>query len=268
MADVLTHVFSTFIAKGGQVNHVSSTLSSPCSALVVGDSTMSRSVLLLAALIAASRRGMKVVFFTRTQIQTLPLSVTSCLPNLSPDSLKMIKFCYPRTLEELLLQVAGLHEPENTSPTAPSLIIVDRLQNFLCGPGGGGGFHQGEQSCAAHLSALLLDTAAFLTQVLECRAPWLAPCRLLASFQPECEVGPADPGSSHPVLAVLDRYFTARCTLDRDESYAAVAAGLEDVWRVDLSGAGPMDPSDRADFTSQEWQLVVFTNGSMEFRSV
>ena len=89
MVDVLTHVFSTFIAKGGQVSHVSGGLSSPCSALVVGDSTMSRSVLLLAALTAASRRGMKVLFFTRTQIQTLPPSVTGCLPNLSPDSLKV-----------------------------------------------------------------------------------------------------------------------------------------------------------------------------------
>ena len=181
----------------------------------------------------------------------------------------MIKFCYPRTLEELLLQVAGLHEPVNTSPTAPSLVIVDRLQNFLCGPGGGGSsFHQGEQSCAAHLSALLLDTAAFLTQVLERRAPWLAPCRLLASFQPDLEAGPADPAPPHPVLAVLDRYFAARCTLERDESFAAVAAGLEDVWRVELSGACPNDQSDRTDCTSQEWQLVIFTNGLMEFRSV
>ena len=71
------------------MSHVSGGLSSPRSALVVGDSTMSRSVLLLAALTAASRRGMKVLFFTRTQIQTLPPSVTGCLPNLSPDSLKV-----------------------------------------------------------------------------------------------------------------------------------------------------------------------------------
>ena len=91
MVDVLRHVFSTFIAKGGQVSPVSGGPPSPRSALVVGDSTMSRSVLLLAALTAASsRRGMKVLFFTRTQIQTLPPSVTGCLPNLSPDSLKVI----------------------------------------------------------------------------------------------------------------------------------------------------------------------------------
>ncbi|KAG7264016.1 hypothetical protein CRUP_011345 [Coryphaenoides rupestris] len=275
MVDILTHVFSTYIAKGGQVT--SGGLWSTCSALVVGDHSLSRSVLLLAALSAASRAGMKVLYFTPTPIQSLPPSVQSCLPSLSPESLKMIKFCYPRTLEELLQQVASLHEPANTSPTAPSLLIVDRLHSFLCSPGGGGGggvggFHQGLQSCAAHLSALLHDTAAFLTQVLERQAAGLAPCRVLASFQPETEApgAPADSGALDPVLAVLDRYFPARCTLERDKGYAAAAAGLEDVWQVYLSGAGATDgtTTHHSDRTLHEWQLSVSTNGLMEFRPV
>uniref|UniRef100_A0A4W6EBY8 SWIM-type zinc finger 7 associated protein 1 n=1 Tax=Lates calcarifer TaxID=8187 RepID=A0A4W6EBY8_LATCA len=95
------------------------------------------------------------------------------------------------TVEELLQQIASLHESTNTSPTPPSLIIVDRLESFLCGPGGGShsGFHPGEQSCAAHLSALLCDTAAFLTQILEQRSTSSGPCRVIASFQSEVNTG-------------------------------------------------------------------------------
>uniref|UniRef100_A0A3P9LIU2 SWIM-type zinc finger 7 associated protein 1 n=1 Tax=Oryzias latipes TaxID=8090 RepID=A0A3P9LIU2_ORYLA len=68
---------------------------------------------------------------------------------------------------QLLLQVASLHE----SPPPPSLIVVDRLESFLRGPAGGcsTGCFSGEQSSGARLSALLCDTAAFLTQVLEQR---------------------------------------------------------------------------------------------------
>lgn len=60
-----------------------------CSTLVVGDHNMSRSVLLLSAVTAASDMGMKVVFFTQTQIQKLPAPLHHCLANRSPDSLKV-----------------------------------------------------------------------------------------------------------------------------------------------------------------------------------
>lgn len=59
------------------------------SALVVGDHSVSRSVLLLAAVTAASHIGMRVMFFTRTQIQSLPASLQKCLPSLGPQSLKV-----------------------------------------------------------------------------------------------------------------------------------------------------------------------------------
>ncbi|KAM4635318.1 ATPase SWSAP1 [Polymixia lowei] len=220
----------------------------------------------------------KVIFFTQSQIQSLPVSFQTCFPNLSPDALKKIKFSYPRTSEELLQQVACLHESDNTSPRPPSLIIVDRLEGYLRGPRGvsRAGFHHGEQSHAAHVSALLYDTAAFLTQVLEQRAPGLAPCRVIASFQPELETGQviAEPSVPDPILTALDRYFQVRCTLDPDRSYAATAAGPQEVWHIYLSGTGVTeapcagDLKDKHPGVPQEWQLAIFPNGLMEFSLV
>lgn len=69
------------------------TVSSPppttCSSLVVGDTDISRSVLLLAAVTAASEMGVRVMFFTQTQIQSLPVCLQKCVPSLSPESLKV-----------------------------------------------------------------------------------------------------------------------------------------------------------------------------------
>ncbi|XP_023272177.1 ATPase SWSAP1-like isoform X2 [Seriola lalandi dorsalis] len=213
MTDILTLVFKTFMSQTDLKKDL--TVSPPppttCGALVVGDHSVSRSVLLLAAVTAASQMGMRVMFFTQTQIQSLPASLQKCVPSLSPESLKKIKFSYPRTVEELLLQIASLHESTNTSPTPPSLIIVDRLESFLSDSRGGShsGFHPGEQSCAAHLSALLCDTAAFLTQVLEQRSSTSGPCRVIASFQSEVDPEQAggEPSATDPILDILDRYF-------------------------------------------------------------
>uniref|UniRef100_A0A8C6KPW0 SWIM-type zinc finger 7 associated protein 1 n=1 Tax=Nothobranchius furzeri TaxID=105023 RepID=A0A8C6KPW0_NOTFU len=79
-----------------------------------------------------------------------------------------------------ILQVAGLHE----SPTPPALIIVDRLEDFLSGSAGSGhvGLHSAERLSAAHLSALLCDTSAFLTHVLQQQGSSSSPCCLIASF--------------------------------------------------------------------------------------
>lgn len=56
--------------------------------LLLGDHSISRSVLLLAA-VTAAETGMKVVFFTQTKIQSLPVSLQKCFPTLSPESLKV-----------------------------------------------------------------------------------------------------------------------------------------------------------------------------------
>lgn len=61
----------------------------PCSALMVGDHRISRSLLLLAAVTAASERGIKVLFLAQTQIQSLPVFLQRCSPSLSPESLKV-----------------------------------------------------------------------------------------------------------------------------------------------------------------------------------
>ncbi|XP_029914214.1 ATPase SWSAP1 [Myripristis murdjan] len=281
MADILTHVFRTFIPEAGLTKDVKliSPSSTACSTLMVGERSVSRSVLLLAAVTAASEMDSKVFFFTQTQIQSLPVSLQSCIPNLSPETLKKIKFSYPRTVEDLLQQVASLHETVSTAPTPPSLVIVDRLEGYLHGSAGSSshtGFHQGEQSCAAHVSALLCDTAAFLTQILEQRGSSSAPCRVIASYHSELQAGSAsgELPAPDPILAVLDRYFQVRCTLDRDRSCKATAAGLQELWHIFLSGTGLTEASPakgsevRNVGVAHEWQLVIFPDGLMEFTLV
>lgn len=173
--------------------------------------------------------------------------------------------------------MASLHESINLYPSPPSLLIIDRLDGYLCGPGGGGtgGFHPGEQSLAAHLSALLCDSASFLSQLLKQRSFSAGPCRFIASFQSGVEFGKEDGEASNtdPILEVLDRYFQVRCTLDRDGSYEAAAAGLQEIWHIYFSGTQipraffPKDSENRSS-TDQEWQLLVFPDGLMEFKLV
>ncbi|XP_034750478.1 ATPase SWSAP1 [Etheostoma cragini] len=240
MTDILRLVFRTFVSQPEVGEQLSPPCPTTCSALVVGDPGLGRAVLLLAAVTAASELGVRVMFFTQTQIQSLPVSLQKCVSGLSPESLKRIQFSYPRTLEELLQQVARLHESPHTSPTPPSLILVDRLEGFLCGSGSHSGSHPGAPSRAAHLAALLCDSASFLTQVLDQRSSGSAPCRVIASFQPGGDPGQAgsEASATDPVLDVLDRYFQVRCTLDQDRSYEAAAAGLQGLWHVYLSGTG------------------------------
>uniref|UniRef100_A0A3P8TQ66 SWIM-type zinc finger 7 associated protein 1 n=1 Tax=Amphiprion percula TaxID=161767 RepID=A0A3P8TQ66_AMPPE len=251
MADILSLVFRTFTSPAGLKKQLPVRPPPPAagSSLLLGDPDLSRSMLLLAAVTAASELGMRVVFFTQTQIQSLPVSLQRC-------------FSYPRTLEELLLQVASLHESTNTCPTPPSLIIVDRLEGFLCGAGGSNhsGSHPAQLSCAAHLSALLCDTAAFLTQVLGQRGSNSGPCRFIVSFLSEVDTGQGskDPSGTDPLLDVLDRYFQVRCTLDRDRGYGAAAAGVQEAWHVYLSGRGITEASFTKGCEEKPWFLTFF----------
>lgn len=171
--------------------------------------------------------------------------------------------------------MAGLHESTNLSPTPPSLIIVDGLESFLSGLRGGShsGFHPEELSCAAHLSALLCDTAAFLTQVLEQRSSSSGPCRIIASFQPDVDPGQVggEPSATDPILDILDRYFQVRCTLDQDRGYEAAAAGLQQIWHVYISERGITETlcakdCEEKQSAAQEWQLLILPDGLMEFK--
>lgn len=167
----------------------------------------------------------------------------------------------------MLKQVAALHECNSGSSTPPSLIIVDRLEAYLCGPAGSAqaGFHPEHLSCAAHLSALLCDTSLFLTQ-------GSAPCQLIASYLSEDDTGQTggEARATDSVLDVLDRFFQARCTLTKDESYEAEAAGMQEIWRVYISGPKDFNVKNCEDSSGvdQEWQIFISSDGSMEFKMV
>lgn len=178
-------------------------------------------------------------------------------------------------MEELLQQVARLHESTKTSPTPPSLIIVDRLEGYLSGLGCGSsnGYQLGEHSCAARLSALLLDTSVFLTQRLQERNPSSAPCRTIVSFQSERDTrrATAEASATNPILDVLDRYFQTRCTLCRDAGPNGALAGLQELWHIYFSGkgaAGSSSPDDCDDKQglAQEWQLLLYPDGLVQFK--
>ncbi|KAL0993009.1 hypothetical protein UPYG_G00102110 [Umbra pygmaea] len=272
MADILTLVFKNYINQSGKPKDINIITPSKCSTLVVGENVINRSLLLLAAVTAASELGLKVSFFTQVQIQSLPGSLQDDMSNLSPENLKKIKFAYPNSLEDLLQDVASLHEPVSGSAAPPSLIVVDGLERFLRVPGLSGALQQAELASAAHIAALLFDTAAFLTASLEERAAELSPCRVIASFQSEGE-GHAggDPSASEPILSVLDRYFQVRCTLDRD-LLSAPGARPQDSWHVYLSGAGIKEASltkgEEDPNLPKEWHMLLQKNGSMEFTPV
>lgn len=92
MADILTQAFITYMShpEPRKDREFSPPPPPSCrSALVVGEHRVSRSVLLLAAVTAASEMGMKVMFFAQKQIQSLPVSLQKNVPGLSPDSLKV-----------------------------------------------------------------------------------------------------------------------------------------------------------------------------------
>lgn len=93
MVDVLTRVFRTF-APQGQVRKELGSAPSVYSTLMVGEPEMSRSLLLLSAVTAASQLGLKVVFFTRTHIQQLPTFLQRRVPALDPESLKVLSGSY------------------------------------------------------------------------------------------------------------------------------------------------------------------------------
>lgn len=91
MADILTLLFRTFSSQA-ELKETPSGSAVPGAgggALLVGERSVSRSVLLLAAVTAASELGLRVVVFTQTQIQSLPAPLQRRVPSLGPESLKV-----------------------------------------------------------------------------------------------------------------------------------------------------------------------------------
>lgn len=170
--------------------------------------------------------------------------------------LQNIKFVYVKTLEELVEDIASLHELVSEAASPPSLIIVDGLDHYLHGSRVGP--LQDDLSPVGHVAALLHDTAAFLSEILQKRSDGQGLCRVMVSCQSEYE-GSRDSEALAPelLLSVLDRYLQVRCTLEevkRDKE-----AGLNE-WQVYLS---VMCPS-----LVQQWHMVLQAGGALEFRPV
>jgi len=89
MADILGVVFRRF-APGTGTSDLVFPSRVEGNTLVLGDVNIRRSVLFLSAVTAASDLGLKVLFFTQTPFQSLPVSVRDSVPGLKLDSLKVI----------------------------------------------------------------------------------------------------------------------------------------------------------------------------------
>ncbi|XP_041942943.1 ATPase SWSAP1 [Alosa sapidissima] len=239
--------------------------STECSSVVVvGERGVSSALLFLTAVTAATELGHRVMFYTHTAIQKFPIPVKESVTSLKPDSLKKIQFVYPRSLEDLLLNVASLHEQASGAAAAPSLVLVDGLDAYLRGMGEGArGPQREEMSATAHLAALLTDTSSFFNPMHEKaeasrgtdRGAAL-PCRVIVSFHSDWEAATTD-----PVLSVLDRYIPTRCTLVQDLRSMAGGDELLHDWQVHLSGAG-VSPGAA---NRLQWHLAVHANGAMKF---
>ncbi|XP_067278705.1 ATPase SWSAP1 isoform X2 [Pseudorasbora parva] len=198
MADILGLVFRRFASGTGRTDFLFPS-SVEGNTLLCGDAKISRSVLFLSAVTAATDLGLKVLFFTQTSFQSLPVSLRASVPGLKLESLKNVKFVYVKTLGELAEDVASLHELASEAASSPSLIIVDGLEQYLQEL-------QDDPSPVAHVAALLHDTAAFLTQIQQNRADGQGLCRVMVSFQNECE-GSRVSEAPDLLLSVLDRYL-------------------------------------------------------------
>lgn len=89
MTDILKAVFRTLTPVTGHADTEFGVPASSSAALLVGEQHISRVTLLLTAVTAASQMGARVLFFTQTKIQEVPASVQKCVPNLSPEALKV-----------------------------------------------------------------------------------------------------------------------------------------------------------------------------------
>ncbi|KAI5619136.1 SWIM-type zinc finger 7 associated protein 1 [Silurus asotus] len=259
MADILSFVFQRFgsqLHAAGDLKLFSPTESST---LVIGDEDINKSLLFLTAVTAASEMGLRVLFFTKNQIQSLPVTVKDLSISLKPESLKKIRFVYPKTLEELLEDVASLHELVLENAPLPSLLIVDGLEQYVCVQDRP---QQDCQSTSAHVVALLHDTAAFLKARGE--KSQQPSCRVIVSYQPVWEGRGGDVAAPDPIFLVLERYLQVRCNLHK----VMVSGEVQNEWLLYLSGPGlKVDGFGNGEkCPGLQWRVVMQPNGALEFR--
>ncbi|XP_051695971.2 ATPase SWSAP1 [Oryctolagus cuniculus] len=191
MAEALRRVLSRSSAAGPEED----TAEAGPPLLLLGAPGSGKTTLLFAAALEAAGEGRGPVFFlTRRPLQSLPRGTGAAL---EPMRLQKIRFQYPPSTPELLWLLGSAHEGPGP---APALLLLDGLEEYL-------GEDPGAQE-AAHLAALLVDTAAHFSHRL---GPGRA-CGLLVALQTQDE---GDPGEALR-LAVLQRYFPAQCWLQPD----------------------------------------------------
>lgn len=166
---------------------------------------------------------------------------------------------YPKTSEELLEDVASLHELIPETAPLPSLLIVDGVERYVCVQDRP---QRDSQSVAAQIVALLHDTAAFLTARSE--KSQQPPCRVIVSYQPEWEGRGGDVFAQDSILLVLERYLQVRCNLHK-----AISSGeAQNQWLLYLSGSGlQLDGCANGEKSlGLQWRVVMEPNGTLEFR--
>lgn len=161
--------------------------------LLLGAAGSGKTALLFAAALEAAGDGRgHVLFLTRRPLQSLPRGTTGAARE--PWRLQKIRFQYPPSTQELLWLLCSAHEGRGP---APSLLLLDGLEEYLAED-------PGTQE-AAHLAALLLDTAAHFGRRL---GPGRE-CGLAVALQTPEE----GDGTDGLQLAVLQRYLPAQCWL-------------------------------------------------------
>ncbi|XP_037674086.1 ATPase SWSAP1 [Choloepus didactylus] len=160
--------------------------------LLLGGPGSGKTALLFAAALEAAGEGRgPVLFLARRPLQSLPGGTRAAR---DPLRLQKIRFQYPASTRELFRLLCSAHEAR--APT-PSLLLLDGVEEYLA--------EDLRPHKAAHLAALLLDTAAHFSH----RAGPGGGCGVVAAFQTQEE---ADSGDTLQ-LALLQRYFPARCWL-------------------------------------------------------
>ncbi|KAK3552469.1 hypothetical protein QTP86_012171 [Hemibagrus guttatus] len=169
-----------------------------------------------------------------------------------------IRFVYPKTMEDLLEDVASLHELVPETAPLPSLLIVDGVERYLCVQDRP---QQDCQSAAAHIVALLHDTAAFLKARSE--KSQQPACRVIVSYQREWEGRGSDAFALDSILSVLERYLKLRCSLHK-----VINSGEAlNEWMLYLSGPGlQVDGYGDGEKCLGSWRVVMQLNGTLEFR--
>ncbi|XP_004458245.2 ATPase SWSAP1 [Dasypus novemcinctus] len=199
--------------------------------LLLGGPGSGKTALLFAAALEAAGEGRgPVLFLARRPLQSLPRAATR-VP-LDPLRLQKIRFQYPSSTRELLRLLCSAHEAR--APT-PSLLLLDGLEEYLAedlGP------HR-----AAHLAALLLDTAAHFSH----RARPGRGCGVVVALQTPEE----GDGGEVLQLALLQRYFPARCWLQT----AAPGPGQRRRLQASLEPGGPGPRT--------EWEVAFSPDGEM-----